>query len=508
MRRDIVYAAGESPIRLWPVIAGIIVGAVILLAILACVFNCLCCGYQCCKCCCSCCCPSGQRRNKSPKYQDEPQANNNPYQFQAPLQNKTPYPQPQTPQNRQSSFSTQDRHTQYPNQSVTNIQPTPPLAPQYRQTAQFDISQPAAAALGDDALPEMPTWAGATKKRIEHDPGEVEMALMKPINSNQGVGTSVHPDGYRGFGPTAPYARRPSGSTLGSQVPVATEDPYARRPSASGLPTQDPYGRRPSGLVPSGAVDQYGRRSPGPQAAYNTSSDQYGRRSPAPQAAYNTSSDQYGRRSPAPQAAYNTSSDQYGRRSPAPQAAYNTFPDQYGHHSTGPTPYGQALDPYSDPYGRHSPNPAGYSPAASPGPGLVRGLGQNQTMSPYGPPHDHQGSNSGYSPSGGNEYYPITTASPIEYRNVQTSPAPSYKAFSPISEPGQAAGFSRQSSLSSNQYPPSYHTQPPLPALGSTHHMPYQAYSNDPLIAEPSRNRPPSLLQSGRKPVPNTFRAV
>jgi hypothetical protein len=148
--------------RRWPVIAGIIVGSVILLAVLACVVNCLCCGYQCCKCCCSCCCPSGRRRNKQPKQ---------------PKHFDEPFHQPPPPE-------------------ANPVYKAPPAPPSYRgaqQTARFDAPKSPSATVAttnDDALPEMPTWAGAVNKHVE-DPNHHDDVEMEPLNppDRKGAGT-------------------------------------------------------------------------------------------------------------------------------------------------------------------------------------------------------------------------------------------------------------------------------------------------------------------------------
>jgi hypothetical protein len=90
-------------------------------------------------------------------------------------------------------------------------------------------------------------------------------------------------------------------------------------------------------------------------------------------------------------------------------------------------------------------------------------------------------------------------------------------SFSPSSDHGHApagAGFQRQPSFGSSQYPPTYTSHPasPPPPFQSAAPSEYGAHQHQHeygvAVGEPSRDRPPSLLQSGRKPAPNTWRDV
>ncbi|KAJ5985185.1 hypothetical protein N7522_012381 [Penicillium canescens] len=436
----------------WPVIAGIIVGSVILLAVLACVVNCICCGYQCCKCCCSCCCPSGRRRNKQPKQ---------PKHFDDP-----PFHQPPPP----------DANPIY------QASPAPPSYRGAQQTARFDTPKSPAATVAtanDDALPEMPTWAGAVNKHVE-DPNHHDDVEMEPLNppDRKGAGTpgvaysdySPNPamagGGYRGFGPTDPYARRSPG------------------PAAALAATQDPYGRRSPGVTsPGGPMDPYARRSPGP-AALSATQDPYGRRSPGPAAALAATQDPYGRRSPgvtSPAAA--AAVDPYARRSPGPGAAYAAAQDPYNRRSPGLTsPVGAPVhNPYDQSYDDHS--------------------------------------------TYGSQYHAVTSPSPVAAYKPHTTYSPVPMSFTPSSEMDHGAGaaptpgFTRQPSFGSSQYPPTYTSQPasayrafsptspaspppPFPAPSPSEYTTYNphAISSQPAAPEPDTTRPPSLLQSGPKP--------
>lgn len=435
------YLDSRSNVPRWPVIVGIIVGSVILLAVLACIFNCLCCGYQCCKCCCSCCCPSGRRRNKTPKHYDD-----------------TPFHKPPSPLPKPS------------------YQP-PPAPPSYRgaeQTARFDAPKSAskspAVKVNEDTLPEMPTWAGAKDKHVENDNyhEDVEMEPLNPLDRKQGAGTpgtaySEYPPnsslagGYRGFTPTDPYARRSPG------------------PGVALDPAQDSYARRSPGAPSPGGIDPYGRRSPGPAAALAAAPDPFGRRSPGPAAGLAATQDPYGRRSPGivpPAAAV----DPYARRrSPGPGAAYST-PDPYAARSPGPSPI------MSSP---HNPYDQSYS----------------------GGYDDHYGAGAGYH---------ATTTSPGGEHNPHMQYGGMPMAIS-TDEP--TPGFQRQSSFGTTPYPvtPTYNPQPApyrsytpgatpsspppfsAPAPEYSSYNPHAA-SAAPAAAQPEYTRPPSLLQSGKKP--------
>ncbi|KAJ5102663.1 hypothetical protein N7532_003192 [Penicillium argentinense] len=356
------------------------------------------------------------------------------------------------------------------------VQPPPPVPnpayqasaapPLYRgatQTATFDTPKTANSHVDEDALPAMPTWANAVDKHVEDDSPHEDVE-MKPLNpaDRKGAGTPMHPGGaysdytgnknvspggYRGFNPTDPYARR----SPGPQAALNPTDPFARR-------------------------------SPGPQAAFAAAQDPYGRRSP-------------GLTSPSPAV------DPYGRRpSPGPPAM-NTY----------------AAAQSQDPYGRRSPGFA--SPVGAPS------------------PYDHQPYDTGMNSNG---YHAVTSPSPVAGYNPHNNYSPVPMAFSPSNEQQAMTmqsqtptpGFTRQPSFGSSQYPPSYTTQPqqyrtfspgapsspppPFPAPSPHEYASHEYGAPAPGTAvgmavgapEPSRDRPPSLLQSGRKPAPNTYRDV
>ncbi|KAJ5605807.1 hypothetical protein N7510_008588 [Penicillium lagena] len=426
----------------WPVIVGIIVGSVIVLCILACVINCLCCGYRCCTACCGCCCPSGRRRNKQPKYYDEP-----------------PLHQPPPPS------------------ANPTYQPSPG-PPAYRgqvQTARFDSSKPSAR-VDEDSLPAMPTWDSAVEKHVEDPNANADEVEMEPLNP-QGHGLdrkgSVSPGvAYADFPPPLPTNHGESSVYRG----YGPNDPYGRRspgPGAAFGGQEDPYGHRSPGVMaPPAAVSPYGRRSPGSNAAFPGQQDPYRRPSPGPNAAFGGQQDPYRRPSPGPSAAFGGQQDPYGPRSPGGMSSpvngamthnpYDTQQQQQSYHS-------QPYDDYNNggndgqfhamtaPHAVTSPSP----PRAN---GLLAILGD-------GRPGTHG------SPSiGGASQYPPTYTS---------QPAAPYRGMSP--------------NLPSPSPPPAG----PLPSPPSQQYTAYNAAST-----ETPPNRTPTVLQSGRNAAPGSYRNV
>ncbi|GLI77751.1 hypothetical protein PoHVEF18_006045 [Penicillium ochrochloron] len=368
-----------------------------------------------------------------------------------------------------------DEPTPYNNhhQQLPPHQPTPhtayqpsPAPPVYRgavQTATFDNPK-SPSKIDEDALPHMPTWAAAVDKHVE-DPSahrdDVELEPLNPqhLDRKQGgasplpVATAFSdypPDrtgsaaGYRGFTPTDPYARRSPG------------------PAAALAATQDPYGRRSPGMSPppnAHAADPYARRSPGPQGMM----DPYGRRSPGPASAYGTG----------------TAQDPYARRSPgltSPVGAPSPY-DQNQHNYNQGSAYDhpqQQQQPYDEYH-----NGAGYHAVTSPSP---------VATTPY-QTQSHQQSHGTYNAM------PSAYSPPTEHPPALAS----------------GGGFYRQPSFGSSQYPPTYTSHPasPPPPFQSTAGSEYGGHGHEYGVAESGRDqRPPSLLQSGRRPVPGTFRDV
>ncbi|KAJ5779078.1 hypothetical protein N7457_006798 [Penicillium paradoxum] len=401
------------------------------------------------------------RRNKTPKHFDDPPFHQHPPHAPNPVYQAPPAPP-----------------------VYRSEQPNAPSFRDAQLTARFDAPKSPAAHINEDALPEMPTWAGAVDKHVEdlNHRDDVEMEPLNPPDRKQGAGAPGAPYsgyspnpaitavGYRGFAPTDSYARRSPG------------------PSAALNPMQDPYARRSPGVSSPGvAIDPYGRRSPGPAASLNAAQDPYGR-SPGP-AALAPTQDPYERRSPGISVPVATV-DAYGRRSPGPSASYGT----------------RVQDPYA-------PHPPGLtSPAGAP------------VHNPYDQ-QQYQDSYDDHSPAGGNGYHAVTTPSPAAAYKPHTNYSPVPMAFSPSSELDHSTGtnptpgFQRQASFGSSQYPPTYTSQPSYrafsPGAATTSSPPafstpspseyntYNPHANITPIPEPDNSRPPSLLQSGKKPTAN-----
>jgi hypothetical protein len=292
----------------------------------------------------------------------------------------------------------------------------------------------------------MPTWAAAVDKHVE-DPSHRDDVEMEPLNPQH------HPDRKQGgasplhVATSSDYPPDRTASTAGYRGFTPT-DPYARRspgPATALAATQDPYGRRSPGMSPPPhAAGPYARRSPGPQA--NAMMDPYGRRSPGPATAYGTAADPYTRRSPG-------LTSPVGAPSPYDQHNYTHTQQGYEH------PQQQQQQPYDE---YHNATGAGYHAVTSPSP---------------------------------------VAASYQSHNTYNAMPA----AYSPPSDHGP--GFQRQPSFGSSQYPPTYTSHPasPPPPFQSAAPSEYGVA----LGGESGRDqRPPSLLQSGRRPVPGTFRDV
>ncbi|CAG8876797.1 unnamed protein product [Penicillium nalgiovense] len=354
----------------WPVIVGIIVGSVVLLAVLACIINCLCCGYQCCKCCCSCCCPSGRRRNKTPKHFDD-------FHQPPPAPSPVYQPPPAPPSYRGAQQS----------------------APSFRgaqQTAHFDAPK-SPAHVNEDALPEMPTWAGAVDKHVE-DPNHRDDVEMEPLNS---------PDRKQAGTPGVAYSNYPPNPIMGAGAAAAAV-----------------------GYRGFGPTDPRARRSPGPGAALNPVQDPYGRPSP-------------GTPSPGEPLILMGEDPRARRHSVLPRIHTDGVPpaQQPG--------YGAAAH---DPYGSRSPGVT--SPVGAP---VHNPYDQQQYQDSY---DDHSyGAGNGYhavaAPSPVAAYKPHTNYSPMPMAFSPSSEIDHSAAAAPT------PGFQRQPSFGSSQYPPTYTSQPP-----------------------------------------------
>lgn len=362
----------------YPVIAVIIVGGLILLAIISCIVRCCCCAkacccscfrcFQCCGNCCGCCDPPESRKHK---YLDEPYIPpNQGYQTQAPM----------------------------------NITIAPTIGggagpPQY---AEFESNKKG----GEDSLPQMPSWEGASSKKVELEEESHEMNNLKApagrndTNSPMMTGVSPSPaspmprENLRGNSPYGPPGGSEVGSMRGGPIPRGTPvgGPMAGPPMGN---PRDPYAPQNQGF------DNYHNQGPGdyhnqgPGDYHNQGPNSYGYDQP------------YDMPPPAgmPMAAAGGMS---GRNSPAP--TYRTNPQ----HGPGPMNPGFTEMPNMppnarDPYGPGSPAIPPVAAGAMGGPagyGMRRPnngedpYGPPRTGSPYGMPGPNRGGNNSPAPYG------------------------------------------------------------------------------------------------------------
>ncbi|KIX98311.1 uncharacterized protein Z520_05612 [Fonsecaea multimorphosa CBS 102226] len=169
----------------WPVIAAIVIGSLILLSVLFCVARCLCCGVEICSCCLSCCggcCRGGRSRDRPTKFKDD--------------------------------------YTRMPPAPYQGYQPAPsPMAygnPNVPQFATFDDPS-TKRMINEDALPPMPSWDTATKRRVEDtsEPlqpnanGDLEMGRLDSQPQRARGGYNSVPNG-----PMSPISPHPQSDYL------------------------------------------------------------------------------------------------------------------------------------------------------------------------------------------------------------------------------------------------------------------------------------------------------
>ncbi|KFY83893.1 hypothetical protein V500_09800 [Pseudogymnoascus sp. VKM F-4518 (FW-2643)] len=154
----------------WPIIAAIIVGGLIVLSVVWCIVRCCCCGMSCCcacfnclKCCGNCCgcCDSPDKKHK---HLDEPD-----------------FPPAFAPH---SGYKAPDPMMSGGGAAGTPFSP----APSY---ARFETGPNGMAIdpkpVNDDALPPMPSWDTAAKRRIsvEDEHGAVELGELDPVTGQR-----------------------------------------------------------------------------------------------------------------------------------------------------------------------------------------------------------------------------------------------------------------------------------------------------------------------------------
>ncbi|KAL2263035.1 hypothetical protein VTK26DRAFT_8490 [Humicola hyalothermophila] len=352
----------------WPVIALIIIGGLLIFSLTWCIIRCACCGrsfccacFSCLKCCGNCCGCCDPPRGSRHKYLDEP------------------YIPP---------------HQGYKSQDPMHagFGPTVPAvkAPDYPQYAVFETGKK-----NDDALPQMPSWEGAEKKKVlvEEEDDAVEMnSLQKPEASGQSgtaaangaaAASQVSPSHSRSPVNRTPYG--PPGAGPGSDgfygSAAADNDPYAPgAPSFNqpGMAYSEPdqgYGMAVPAMGP-------GRRSPraynngGYNDGYNDSDYAQANDYPPPagrQGSYDAygggarhqpydNYDNYGpannpRQSPHPIDTTPYLQQHEPRRSPAPQEIYDNAAGYGPQSRRSPAPQGQ-YGGYGGPDPRRSPAPS------------------------------------------------------------------------------------------------------------------------------------------------------
>ncbi|OKL61244.1 hypothetical protein UA08_03448 [Talaromyces atroroseus] len=457
----------------WPVIAGIIVGSIIILGIAGCLISCLCCGYRCCEGCCGCCyrcCDCGgsrHNRRRGNKYVDEPPPQ--PY-----------YQQPPPPEPMNFGY-------RQPVAAASSLASTAP-PPAYRgpQTATFDQpSKPVV--VNEDELPPMPTWADAQTRRVE-DPDaeheEVEMDNLAGIRDQ-----SKSPFHHDAVAPAPVAGGLSRGMSRGGYTQVPANYPS---PHPSPRPLYD------EGYSPNGGVGGYGGHGEYQDGYHNEEQGNY-YGSPADAHYFNQDPHSLGtgfgqlpagyspralpQPSPAP---YRGFDNQPPPRAPVPNfsAPGNVYGGQIPSPRSPPPAMGAGYSPYdqqSQQYRQltHSPPPPAMHPAMQPS-------SMGSGYSPYD--HDQlpqQQPSSGYSP------YDHQTEP--QYGVPQThSPPPPQPTLQQQQQGGQYRAFSPRIA---SPGPPS----------------PHQATAPTSLLEDPSANnedRPPSLLMAGRRPAPNSYRAV
>ncbi len=221
----------------YPVIAIIVVGGLIVFSVVWCIARCLCCGLSCCceccqffKCCGNCCGCCDPPRGKRSKYLDEPYIPpSQGYKMQPPMNPHFPAAVPtMTP-----------AHTGFSSGVTTGVTPATSHYADTPQYAEFDVSKPKG---GEDALPAMPSWESAGKKKImleEEDAVELDQ-LKKPEASGQNaqngalltgaaaVLSSTSPIGSPGnHSPYGPPPGNPANNGY-YPAPATRTDPYAQ----------------------------------------------------------------------------------------------------------------------------------------------------------------------------------------------------------------------------------------------------------------------------------------
>ena len=449
----------------------IIIGGLIVFSILWCIIRCACCGMSCCcSCfsflkCCDCCGDScAGKKNKPMKHLDDPFSQ--------------PGPQPGPRQGYQA-----------PVPMMGGALGGKPDLPQY---AQFEVGknglfvEPKTTALSEDALPPMPSWDTAAKKRIptEEEKNAVELGELDPATGQQiplmsgaaAAGNSAPPSPHD----PSPFGPRPTPSAGGNGYMGVQGDQYAQNQNAynqNAYNVPGAYDRTPS--PGQGGQPRFG--SPGP--GMNGQGRGYGPQNGQGRGDYGSPAPQYGQGRgygpPSPQDPYAQDSgfigtaggadgygrgDGYGRALPQGQYSNDgrSFPPQpvrqYSSDSSRPLNPGRGYSDRSDRPGNLQPQGGPRGPSRGPG-------GPNRMASP---------------PLNNNSGFDFGTGAAQQQYSSRPSPPPQQASYdSPNngrrpSQPSQRGGNGGYYNGGSTA-PPSYASRSPPPQENSAYPG-YQAY--------------------------------
>ncbi|ELR10321.1 hypothetical protein VC83_07952 [Pseudogymnoascus destructans] len=240
----------------WPIIAAIIVGGLILLSVVWCIVRCCCCGMSCCCSCFNClkccgdCCGCCNSPDKKHKHLDEPY-----------------FPPAFAPH---GGYKAPDPMMSGGGAAGTPFSPAPAYARFETGPNGMAIDPPKP--VNDDALPPMPSWDSAAKRRIsiEDEPSAVELGELDPVTGQRmpvmtgaaGAGAISRSDSSAiatASGGASPYGHPNGGGYMSPGPNGRPNDQFSRNNSNGG------YGGD-QGLSPIGPPGQaYGGRGYFPQ---------------------------------------------------------------------------------------------------------------------------------------------------------------------------------------------------------------------------------------------------
>lgn len=400
----------------WPVIAAIIVAGLILLSVVACIVRCACCGMSCCcscfaclKCCGNCCGCCDDPKGRKHKHLDDEYA--------------TPFAPAFAPQ--------------------TGYKPPVPMmaggigASTSPQFAHFETGPSGFAVepkkVNDDALPPMPSWEQAQKKRIAQEQADiVEMGELDPTTGQKvplmtGAGSTSR-TGSPGHSPTGEeqYGDRPDMHSQNTSYMGAAAVGGAAM--GMGAMHNDPYGNGRGNTMDNrgGYGNGRGGYPPGPGRGYDNQYDD--------QSSYNGSNSNftalpagtYPPRGP-PQRQYSGSD----ARSNAPSSRPYTNDRQY---SDAPSSQYNNRPYPAGPYG----NDSSQDRVANPPLNNNSGFDFNGGNARPAPPPQQQSYGSSY--QGGNYASSVAPSMPPSYRTNSPTQDASYPGYQPYSPPRQQGG--------------------------------------------------------------------